>query len=134
MGKEERYCETCGKKLSRWTTGVEEIERKWYCSKCGKAERNRIAAEEKRAGELRAKEREADRELLLSGLRQGKTPTEVIVGESPIFLKRQEELRVVLPSISLLEPRVVREFGAFYGGPTIRVAKGVSFRLGGAKG
>ncbi len=35
-------------------------------------------------------------------------------------------------NISLQEPRSVRQTRAAYGGPTIRVAKGVSFRMGGA--
>ena len=35
-------------------------------------------------------------------------------------------------NITLQEPRAVRQTHAAYGGPTIRVAKGVSFRLGGA--
>jgi len=34
--------------------------------------------------------------------------------------------------INLQEPRAVRQTHAAYGGPTVRVAKGVLFRLGGA--
>jgi hypothetical protein len=48
---------------------------------------------------------------------------------SPILLKVGEESLFVLPNISLHEPRSVTR-GA-YGGPSIRVAKGVSIRVGG---
>ncbi|MHC1588250.1 MAG: hypothetical protein ACXQS1_00360, partial [Methermicoccaceae archaeon] len=49
--------------------------------------------------------------------------------EPPVILKRGEELKAVLPDITLLEPRKVATGG--YGGPSIRVAKGMYVRLGG---
>lgn len=52
--------------------------------------------------------------------------------DCPVILKRGEEPVVVLPNISLKEPHSVRTSYGGYGGPTIRVMKGVSFRLGGA--
>ena len=51
---------------------------------------------------------------------------------SPVILKKNESLSIVMHNIILQEPRAVRQTHAAYGGPTIRVAKGVSFRLGGA--
>ena len=48
----------------------------------------------------------------------------------PIILKKNEEACVVLGNISLLEPRAVRQTIGGYGGPSFRVAKGVSFRMG----
>ena len=52
--------------------------------------------------------------------------------DCPVILKRGEEPIVVLPNITFKEPRSVRTSYGSYGGPTIRVMKGVSFRLGGA--
>jgi hypothetical protein len=51
---------------------------------------------------------------------------------SPVILKKNENISIVMNNIHLQEPRAVRQTSAAYGGPTIRVAKGVSFRLGGA--
>lgn len=50
----------------------------------------------------------------------------------PVILKRGEEPIVVLPNITFKEPRSVRTSYGSYGGPTVRLMKGVSFRLGGA--
>ena len=49
-----------------------------------------------------------------------------------VILKRGEEPIVVLPNITFKEPRSVRTSYGSYGGPTVRLMKGVSFRLGGA--
>jgi len=145
------YCKNCGKDVA------------WHCAMCGQ-ERKGLALNNKgelsfcsigcalkydprKESESKpnkqalqvAKEdggefKEADSELWLSQLKEGRITAEVIGGESPIILKRQEQLRAVLPSISLLEPRAVTEGGGLYGGPTIRMGKGLSFRLGGAIG
>ncbi len=53
---------------------------------------------------------------------------------SPIIPKRNEKTSIVMNNISLLEPRSIHNFHGGYGGPTIRVAKGVSFRVGGFAG
>ena len=50
----------------------------------------------------------------------------------PVILKSGEEPIVVLPDITFREPHAVRTSIGGYGGPTFRIAKGVSFRLGGA--
>lgn len=53
--------------------------------------------------------------------------------ESPIILKKDEKAVLVLDEVTFWEPRAVRQTRGLYGGPTIRVAKGVSFRLGGVQ-
>ena len=50
----------------------------------------------------------------------------------PIILKKSERPIIVLQNVLFKEPRSVRTSVGGYGGPTIRIAKGVSFRLGGA--
>ena len=49
---------------------------------------------------------------------------------SIIIPKRNEKTSMVMNNISLLEPRSIRNTRGGYGGPSIHVAKGVSFRLG----
>lgn len=56
-----------------------------------------------------------------------------IVQDSPIILKKGEIVFLVLQAITLMEPRAVRVSNAGYSGSTIRVAKGVSFRVGGGR-
>lgn len=50
----------------------------------------------------------------------------------PIILKKNEEAILVMPNVTFREPRSVRTSLGGYGGPTIRIAKGISFKLGGA--
>lgn len=52
------------------------------------------------------------------------------ISNPPIILKKNEEACVVFSGITLMEPRAVRQTRGGYAGPTIRVAKGVSFRMG----
>lgn len=52
----------------------------------------------------------------------------------PVILKRNEVPIVILPNITFKEPRAVRTSVGGYAGPTIRIAKGISFKLGGASG
>ena len=49
----------------------------------------------------------------------------------PIILKKSETPVLVLHNVTLKEPRSVRTSVGGYGGPTIRIAKGFSLRLGG---
>ena len=49
----------------------------------------------------------------------------------PIILKRSETPVLVLHNVTLKEPRSIRTSVGGYGGPTIRIAKGFSLRLGG---
>ena len=52
--------------------------------------------------------------------------------ECPIILKKSERPLIVLQNVIFKEPRSVRTSVGGYGGPTIRIAKGFSLRLGGA--
>jgi len=67
-------------------------------------------------------------------LREGKINLRFQGIDSPVTPQKNEEIKFVLPNITFLESRSVRTGTAVYGGPTFRVAKGVSFRLGGASG
>lgn len=50
---------------------------------------------------------------------------------SPIIPKKGEVTTLVMSNINFLEARAVRQTIGGYGGPSIRMAKGVSFRFGG---
>jgi hypothetical protein len=52
--------------------------------------------------------------------------------EPPIILQPSEKLIIAIPGFSLIEPRAIRDTKAIYGGSSIRIAKGMSLRLGGA--
>jgi hypothetical protein len=77
------------------------------------------------------KQKENDVNEFLTNLTNGKISINSD-GPSPVILKKNEKLSLIMENISFQEPRAVRQTHAAYGGPTIRVAKGVSFRLGGA--
>ncbi len=87
--------------------------------------------------QLEIKKQEAERQKqkdandFLTGLQNGSIPIK-FSGSSPVMLKKDESISIIMENINLQEPRAVRQTRAAYGGPTIRVAKGVSFRLGGA--
>ena len=74
---------------------------------------------------------QTDLNQFLTGLQNGSLNI-TTKDTSPVILKKNEHLSMVMNNISLQEPRSVRQTRAAYGGPTIRVAKGVSFRMGGA--
>jgi hypothetical protein len=61
-------------------------------------------------------------------------PIEMICDSVPAGFDHDERVLCVLPGINLLEPRAVRRSirsgRSHYGGPTIRLARGLSFRLG----
>jgi hypothetical protein len=73
------------------------------------------------------KQKDADMEGWLAQLKSGKIPQ--MSKESPVIMKKGEELVFSMPNISLLEARAVRS--GSYGGPSIRVAKGLNIRVGG---
>lgn len=75
--------------------------------------------------------RKEDIEYWLNELKAGNVPISMKQEESTIILKKKEKLYVNLLNISLLEPRAVRTGG--YGGPSVRLAKGLYFRVGGFK-
>jgi hypothetical protein len=63
------------------------------------------------------------------------TQIKLICGNAPgVILNDGEELLCVFPGTTLLEPRAVRTWRGRYGGPSFRIAKGVSFRLGESRG
>jgi len=80
-----------------------------------------------------AKQYEADMEQWMNALKEGEISVKMIYDNSPVLLKRKEELQVVLPNMALWEPRSVRQSVGGYGGPSFRIAKGVSWRLGAFK-
>jgi hypothetical protein len=58
----------------------------------------------------------------------------MICDSVPGGLDQDEEPIAVFPDINLMEYRAVRYSRGAYAGPTIRIAKGVSFRLAGSQG
>lgn len=67
-----------------------------------------------------------------TNIRKGEWFSRVIGIETPIILRPHEELRIAIPQFNLIESRSIRNTKALYGGPSIRIAKGLSLRLGGA--
>ena len=71
----------------------------------------------------------------LQDLAKKGTQLKLICGEAPnIIFNNAEELLCVFPETTLLEPRAVRTWRGLYGGPSFRIAKGVSFRFGETRG
>lgn len=73
------------------------------------------------------KQKEADMDAWLTRFKNGEIPQ--LSQESPVMLKKGENLIISMPNISLLEARAVRKGG--YSGSNIRVAKGLYFKVGG---
>ena len=97
-----------------------------------------VSDDEQRKIDLQNKERErkevealkkSDINQFLTGLQNGEIGLNT-AESSPIMLKKNETLSMVLHNISMLEPRSVRYTVGGYAGPSIRVAKGLSFRVG----
>lgn len=79
------------------------------------------------------KQREADIVDWFLGLQRGSIKSADLQKSkpyTPIILKTSEEVSFVIPNVTLKESRAVRVTSGGYAGPSIRVAKGVSFRLG----
>lgn len=98
------------------------------------AEQDKIN-EEKKKKELKAAELQHEKDInsFISKLQKGMI--NINTGDySPIIPQKNEKTSIIMNNISLLEPRSVRNYSGAYGGPTIHVAKGVSFRLGGVSG
>jgi hypothetical protein len=62
------------------------------------------------------------------------TAPQMICGPIPSGLDVDEEALGVFPNVNLMEARAVRYSRGAYAGPTIRIAKGLSFRLGASQG
>jgi ribosomal protein L40E/ribosomal protein L37AE/L43A len=95
------------------------------------AEQNKID-QIKKQNELKEVEAAKKRDVneFINGLQKGSAKINSNE-QSPIILKRNEQTTLIMHNITLREPRAVRQTVGGYGGPTFRVAKGVSFRLGG---
>jgi hypothetical protein len=55
---------------------------------------------------------------------------QMICGSVPLGLDSDEQAVALLPDVDLLEPRAVRRSRSHHAAPTIRLAKGLSFRFG----
>ncbi|MGD0355202.1 MAG: hypothetical protein ABSB31_07160 [Dehalococcoidia bacterium] len=76
------------------------------------------------------KQHDRDLEGWMTALKDGNVTLRIEGGNSSIILKENEDIRLILPSISLWEPRSVRNSSGVYGGPSFRIAKGVYWRVG----
>jgi hypothetical protein len=86
-----------------------------------------LEAEERNKKELEAR-KEAIINEFLNKLATGQINLTTTTA-SPIIPKKGEVSTMVMHNINFLEARAVRQTVGGYGGPSIRVAKGVSFRL-----
>jgi hypothetical protein len=77
-----------------------------------------------------AKQREIDIDLWMKKIQSGAYNPSFLGVQSPLMLNVGEETLCILPNVSLKEPRAIRKSSGSYGGPSIRIAKGVSVRLG----
>ncbi len=75
-----------------------------------------------------AKQQESDINSWLLDASNGKVT--FADANSPVILKKNERALLFLSDVALWEPRAVRQTRGAYGGPTFRVAKGVSFKVG----
>jgi hypothetical protein len=94
-------------------------------------EEQRIIEEKERKKQQLIEEQTAQNDLVtfVNQLAQG-TVNLTPLSNPPIILKKKEVAYLVLGNISFHEPRAVRKTYGGYAGPTIRVTKGVSFRVG----
>jgi len=87
---------------------------------------NRIA----KGGMSDARQYEADKLYWLNELREGKVNFTFIHAPIPIILKHDEKIYCAIPDVHLKEPRAIRISHGGYAGPSIRIAKGISFHVG----
>lgn len=72
-----------------------------------------------------------DTRALLSDIKKGEIGTgKFILTQASVMLQKNEESIVALPDIQLWEPRSVRQSAGHYGGPSIRIASGFTWRMG----
>jgi hypothetical protein len=74
-----------------------------------------------------------DLQLFLTDVRQGTVVPSFNegAGQSPVILKKGEEVRFEVTDVTLSEGRSTTTSSGGYAGPTIRIAEGVSFGVGG---
>jgi hypothetical protein len=111
--------------MSIFKKATDQLKQKREEAEARKAEEKARLAKEKARAEAEARQRKEDIETALRQLAElGQTGI-----QSSIILKKDENLIFRFPNIRLLEPRSVRRGG--YSGGSVRIAKGVSIRLGG---
>lgn len=88
------------------------------------AEWGRIA----RGGVSDEEQQEQDLAQTLSDLRAGRSPLPMLDTDAPVIIKAGETVIFCFSGIVLREPRAVSS--GVYGGPSIRIAKGVTIRTG----
>lgn len=76
------------------------------------------------------KQRQTDLEKWLEKISLGNIKIVFKGADTSVIFRQGEELLSVLPNVSLKEPRAVRQSSGGYAGPTFRIAKGVSFKMG----
>jgi len=134
--KRELVCGRCGAvfvdhegsprrfELAAIRNPAEDVWQRYKHQRLSEVEWRRIAA----GGLSDADQQDSDLAEAMTELRRGTIPLQPQAA-CPILLKGGEEPLFVLDGVGLHEPRSVTR-GA-YGGPSIRVAKGVSIRVGG---
>lgn len=70
------------------------------------------------------KQKEVDMKYWMTQLKNGNVPA-LVSDETPILLKKKEELIVTLPNISFWQPRTAGRTTGGHGGASFRIAKGV---------
>lgn len=75
-------------------------------------------------------QRQFDIEFWLNSFAQGKVSLKPKSSGNVVLSKNESDL-FTWASIDLLEPQKVRKTSGMYGGPTVRIAKGLSLKIGG---
>jgi hypothetical protein len=76
------------------------------------------------------KQHVADRVQWFGELKSGKINFTFIQANTPVILKNNEKVYCAISNVILKEPRAVRVTRGGYAGPSVRIAKGISFHLG----
>ncbi len=135
LSRDYLECDNCGARFFKKPGGYElvkvgdnnnEIWQKYRNKTLSVGEWNRIAE----GGLSDEEQKQKDMEYWMSELKKGNISFH-IPGEVDIILKRGEHVIFSLPDIQLWEERAVRRTKGYYGGPSLKVAKGLYFRLGG---
>jgi predicted amidophosphoribosyltransferase len=157
------YCPDCGLKFSKnmHAYNLKDIENKdnavwlkynnqsltkdeWYrIFKGGISDKEQKVLDKEAAKKLKLK-REGEEKVRKEKIKQATNVLPMLIPKHPellkpittssIILKRGEIAYLDLDNVILLEPRAVRTSTGGYGGGSVRVAKGVNIRLGGAQG
>jgi len=77
-------------------------------------------------------QKQVDLDIWLQQLASG-TVTVNPLTKSHVVMNTNERLVFAIPNVIFSEPRAVRETTGIYGGPSVRITKGLSWRMGGFK-